>query len=294
MEKPVAKTVAVNGSDAADDNEYEMLRICPYCNKKHSKNHKVCSQCGSSDLQKFVAEKTESRMIKVKVCAKCKSLHSSEYEQCQHCGSFLHYEMREKRNLNLDYEYDEYQANERGFEIPKGYYRLAVKDSHVVRELTMMQKIFFDTDTDYLPTNGSGRYKQGAVAAISAGIRRGYIFSNWEAAEPDVTIHNAHNANATLTMPSKDVTVSAKWLPISRIGEMKIKVKLCKRCKEVYVEKHDICLKCGGKDFEEFLHGEIAQRGQKAVRICPACKEVYSTKHKLCRYCYYYGDVRLI
>ena len=57
--------------------------------------------------------------------------------------------------------------------------------------------------------SGNGSYTQGTTVNIYAGTRSGYTFTGWST--EDVTIQNADSANASFTMPGKDVAVTATW-----------------------------------------------------------------------------------
>lgn len=67
-------------------------------------------------------------------------------------------------------------------------------------------------------TTGSGKYIQGATAAIHAGRRSGYAFDGWTASSDSVTFADASSASTTFTMPAEDVTVTASWRRISGGG----------------------------------------------------------------------------
>jgi uncharacterized repeat protein (TIGR02543 family) len=58
-----------------------------------------------------------------------------------------------------------------------------------------------------ISATGSGSYTAGTMVNIYAGDRSGYTFTGWTSS--DVTITNASNKNASFTMPSKNVTVTA-------------------------------------------------------------------------------------
>ncbi|HBQ26358.1 MAG TPA: hypothetical protein DD791_08190, partial [Syntrophomonas sp.] len=63
---------------------------------------------------------------------------------------------------------------------------------------------------------GSGSYTAGTTVNIYAGNRSGYTFTGWTSS--DVLITNASSKNASFTMPTKNVIVTANWTYSSGSG----------------------------------------------------------------------------
>jgi len=63
----------------------------------------------------------------------------------------------------------------------------------------------------YAAVTGAGNYTEGTLVTINAGSRSGYTFAGWTIDEGTVTLANANSSTTTFTMPSENVSVTARW-----------------------------------------------------------------------------------
>ncbi|MCL1981839.1 MAG: hypothetical protein FWG53_01940, partial [Clostridiales bacterium] len=83
------------------------------------------------------------------------------------------------------------------------------KDSYSPQECNV------SVNGSFAAESGAGRYEKGATVAISAGIREGYVFSGWKTTAFGLTLDNTNSPDATFTMPTGNVTITANWTRVA-------------------------------------------------------------------------------